>query len=294
MSNTAIINKSIRKMKRALFIALCGFNALVCIAQVPNGNFEEWQTVDSIENPVHWSTNNYYVGYTPVAKTADAIEGSYSMKISSSARDIFGNPTGDGCAHIKFVPTEEYKYLTASVRIDTVDPEGEVSIRVKQWQPGSGLFEKIGTWKDTATTNGVVQVALPIEQVGLDTLLIEIWAKENHDPFEFPLGYTEAIVDKLKLETNVPTNNPMRENEFIWSIFPNPAAETINIQLNQPILKLCSLRLFDLNGSILEKYDFPSLMETSLDIAGYPPGFYFLELGTQGEVLGHSKIAIEK
>ena len=246
------------------------------------------------KTPVHWTTNNYYVGYTPVAKTTDTIEGAYSLKISSTARDVFGTATGDGCAHVKFVPTEEFKYLTASVKTDTVDLEGEVSIRVKQWQPGSGLFEKIGTWKVTTATNGVTQVTLPIEQVGLDTLLIEIWAKENHDEFEFPLGHTEAIVDKLKLTTSVAASEPVNKNGFDWSMYPNPATETVNVRLNQPILKPCSLRFFGLNGSVLQEHDFPALTETSVNLTGYLPGLYFLELSVQGEVVRLSKIAIEK
>jgi hypothetical protein len=286
------MHKSINKINRAiLLLVFCLFLSDI-FSQVPNGNFEEWETVDSIENPVHWETNNYYIGYYPVAKTTDAIEGIYSMKVSSRARDLGGGATEDGCAHVKFVPTEEYNYLTASVRVDTVDPEGEVSIRVKQWQPGSGLFEKIGTWNDTVATNGVVQVVLPIEQAGLDTVLIEIWAKNHYDPFTNTIGYTEVIIDNLKLTTTVSTkeliNNPS------WWIYPNPATDAINIQLQKPLTKPCTLRLFDFQGRLLQSHDFPTLFATTLPLPDFLPGIYLLEITSKGETKRTEKFVVKR
>ncbi len=277
--------------QRFCFLSFC-ITFLSGIAQVPNGNFEEWQTIDSIENPVHWETNNFYMGYTPVAKTSDAIEGDYSMKVSSTARDLWGGATGYGCAHVKFVPTEEYKYLMASVRVDTVDTEGEASIRVKQWQPGSGLYEKIGTWKDTAATNGVVQVVLPIEQAGLDTVLIEVWAKNYFDPSIFPIGYTEMIIDNLQLTTVVAAKEP--NNNPGWTIYPNPATELINIQLQKPLTKPCTLRLFDFHGRLLQSHDFPALSEISLPLIDVSSGIYFLELTVEGEIKRTEKFVVKR
>jgi hypothetical protein len=277
--------------QRLCFFSFC-ITFLSGIAQVPNGNFEEWQTIDSIENPVHWETNNFYVGYYPVAKASDAIEGDYSMKVSSTARDLLGGATGYGCAHVKFVPTEEYKYLTASVRVDTVDTEGEVSIRVKQWQPGSGFYEKIGTWKVTTVTNGVVQVVLPIEQTGLDTVLIEVWAKNYYDPFIFPIGYTEMIIDNLKLTTTVSTKE--LKNNHSWRIYPNPATDAINIQFQHPVSKPCTLRLFDIHGRLLQSHDFPALSEISLPLIDVSSGIYFLELTVEGEIKRTEKFVAKR
>jgi hypothetical protein len=278
---------------KSLFILLLqlGFNASVCLAQVPNGNFEEWQTIDSIENPVYWETNNYYVGYTPIAKTTDAIQGSYSMKISSTAKDFWGTATGYGCAHVKIVPTQEYKYLTASVKIDTMDTEGEVSIRVKQWQQSIGLYDNIGTWKTTGTTNGIIQVILPIEQVGLDTVLIEVWAKNHFDPL-IGFGYTEMVIDNLQLTTVVATKES--KNNYGWVIYPNPATNAINIRLEQPVSKPITLRLLDIKGRLVQSYYFPPLSTISLHLDDVLPGIYLLETVVQGEIVYIEKFIVEK
>ncbi len=292
ISRPTAIYKCINKINRVLLLLPFYLSMSIGFSQVPNGNFEEWQVVDSIENPVHWQTNNYYIGYYPVAKTSDAIEGSYSMKVSSTASDLGGGATEDGCAHVKFVPAEEYKYLTASVRVDTVDPEGEVSIRVKQWHPGSGLYEKIDTWKVTAATNGVVQVVLPIEQEGLDTVLIEVWAKNHYDPFTGMIGYTEMIIDNLQLTTVVATQE--HHSIFGWTIYPNPATEAINIRMQQPIPKACTLRLLDHYGRLLQSHDFPNLSAISLPLDGVSPGIYLFELTVQGQTMLTEKIVVRK
>lgn len=213
--------------KQTLVLLSFCLTASVGFGQVPNGDFEAWETADSIENPVFWESNNYYVGYSPVSKTQDAIQGNYSMKVSSTAKDFSGLPIGDGCAHVKLVPNEVYQYLTASVKIDTVDTNGEVFIRVKQWQSPSTLFEKIGTWKTTVATNGVIQVVLPIAQTGLDTLLIEIWANNNYDLMSNP-GYTEIIIDNIELKTTVATHEPVDKSFGV--LFPNPTAEILHVK----------------------------------------------------------------
>jgi hypothetical protein len=237
-------------------------------AQIPNGNFEEWQTVDSIENPVNWETNNYYVGYFPVAKTMNAIQGNYSLKISSTAKDVGGNATGNGCAHVKFVPTEVYKYLTASVKIDTVDTNGEVIIRVK-----------IGSWKATSATSGVVQVTLPIDQVGLDTLLIEIWAKNNYELLEVP-GYTEMIIDNMQLKMTVAVQEP--ENSPFGVLYPNPAGEILHLQTESAIE---TLQIFDSTGREMRSFSVTSSKEgATVHIRQLPGGLYYLVLRLKDRV----------
>ncbi|MCC7466336.1 MAG: T9SS type A sorting domain-containing protein [Saprospiraceae bacterium] len=269
-------NNSIKQVLGLLYFC---FAVSASFAQIPNGNFEEWQTVDSIENPVNWETNNYYVGYFPVAKTLNAIQGNYSLKISSTARDVGGYATGDGCAHVKFIPTEVYKYLTATVKIDSVDTNGEVIIRVKQWVPSNALFEKIGSWKATSVTSGVVQVTLPIDQVGLDTLLIEIWAKNNYDLFVDP-GYTEMIIDSMQLKMTVADHEP--ENSLIGVIFPNPAGETFHLQTESAIE---TLQIFDATGREMRSFSVtPSKEGATVHIRQLPGGLYYLVLRLKDRV----------
>jgi len=285
---TIAMLKRIGLMKDTLvLLTFCAVSS--SFAQVPNGNFEAWETVDSIENPVYWETNNYYIGFAPVSKTLDALQGNYSMKVSSTAKDFGGGATGDGCAHVKFVPAEVFKYLTVSVKSDTVDTNGEISIRVKQWQSSSALFEKIGTWKATAATNGVIQVVLPIEQEGLDTLLIEVWAENYYDLFTNP-EYTEVIIDNMQLKTTVAAQEPA--NRPFGSVFPNPATGILTVRLYQPALKASTLRVLNAQGKALQSHYFQILSTTTLNLTNIPAGHYFLELKEQGQMTRVEKFVV--
>ncbi len=271
------------------------FTFLLCLpifssnAQIPNGNFEEWETINNIEFPVFWQTNNYYESSTPVDKEEeDAIEGNYSMKISSTALGI-GNQL-PGCAHIKFLPQQFYKYFIAAVKIDSIEM-GEIAIRVKQ-RTSNGLFEKIGEWGTTTVTAGVSQIVFPITQTQLDTILVEIWAFNTWTP-NGVIGYSEAIIDKLNLVTASSLNGGFA-NSVKWLIFPNPTKDFVSIHLDQALLGSSQVRLLDLQGRVHKTHQFSNLKETTMGLEDIPPGVYLLELRKAGELIKQTKLVVLK
>jgi Secretion system C-terminal sorting domain len=281
-------------MKVIIILSLLLCTTFAPMAQVPNGNFEEWQTVDSIENPVYWQSNNFYIGYTPVAKTTDAIAGEYSMKVSSTARDVWGFPVEFGCAHVKLVPSLEYNYLTASVRVDTVDTGGNVSIRIKQWKPAEALYDNIGFWQRTTATNGLSQIVVPIDQLGLDTLLIEVWAKNVWSVIVEWRGYSEIIIDNLQLATVVSTQEAT-EHLSICTVFPNPAHEVLNVRLtSSPTVIPDELSIADLHGRVLTTVQQPFRManEIRVDVKGLLPGLYVMVLKSGNSVIGQKRVIV--
>ena len=264
------------------------------LSQIPNGGFEDWEIQDSIENPVYWATNNYYTGYTPVLKTEEAIAGNYSVKISSTARDLNGLSTWPGCAHVKFIPSTYFQYMVASIRIDSID-EGQIEIRVKQ-HAGNGLYNKIGGWKQASVTNGVTNIWFPIDHTQLDTLLIEIWAfnKEEINQ-EFPIaysGYSEAILDNLALTNTVQSEEASGESGVVWTLSPNPVKETFRLRLVSPLPGPYRLSIVNIRGQVLREFHFENLTEVQADVAGLPPGIYFIALSTNKIVLQRKKIVI--
>ncbi len=264
---------------------------LVSIAQIPNGNFEQWETLDSIENPVHWATNNYYVGYKPVMKEEAAISGLYSMKISSTARDVFGTATLPGCAHVKLMPTQLYLFLTASIRIDSID-QGEITLRVKQRRP-DGFYEKIGDWKSSTVTAGVQQITMPIAQTLLDTLLIEVWAF-NTEIVLGNVGYSEAILDDLSLKTSVGIHETPVTNDLHWKIWPNPARDFITILPDRIWTAPCQVSIIDQQGKLRQEHEFQNFSDMTIGVQHLEAGIYLLEIRIAGSVFPHKNIVIIK
>jgi hypothetical protein len=257
-------------------------------SQIPNDQFEEWQTIDTIEQPVAWTTNNFYV-----QKVEDAIEGNYSLKISSTARDLNGFATWPGCAHVKFLPTQTYQYMTASVRIDSVK-EGRIEIRVKQ-RNANGFYEKIGGWVRNTVTVGAKDIWFPLEQMQLDTLLIEVWAFNKDTPlWETNTTYSSGILDNLALTNTVASKDHFGIARISWELSPNPTKDKLRIVLNEPIFEPCKLRLLNLRGQACQIHNFQNLSETTLDLQALRSGVYILEIISSEQVLQRDKIVLMK
>lgn len=271
---------------------LCIFASLVN-AQIPNGNFEDWETSDTIETPVSWKTNNYYVGFTPVLKTSDAIQGNYSMKISSTARDVNGLPTWPGCAHVKLVPDQLYQFMTASVRIDSAK-EGRIEIRVKQ-RNSDGFYDKIGGWVRSSVTNGVNNIWFAIEQLQMDTLLIEVWAI-NKDVSEWEVNstYVEGIIDNLGLTNTVATIEPSNAEEGNISLWPNPANDYIKVSQKGASGGYGKLNIIDMQGNVQYEQERMMSSEITVDISKLQSGTYILEAIEQNIVTCRKKFVVSR
>ncbi|MBK8565044.1 MAG: T9SS type A sorting domain-containing protein [Saprospiraceae bacterium] len=230
-----------------------------------------------LENPISWTTNNFYTDFKPVAKYDDAISGQYSMKISSSARDANGLPTWPGCAHVKFLPTQLYLYAGASVRIDSIE-DGRIEIRIKQRQP-NGFYVKIGGWKDSVATKIVQQVWMPLAMTSMDSLLIEVWAfNKDTPPYLENKTFAEAIVDDIVLTNTNAINDPSHPQTGQVSVFPNPADGKISIALKD-VEGISEVYVINAIGHISKKMQ-PILQDgaITLDVSELPEGIWFLNL----------------
>ncbi len=263
----------------------------ISFSQIPNGQFEEWQTIDTIEHPVAWTTNNFYVGYAPVQKVEDAIEGNYSLKISSTARDLNGFATWPGCAHVKFLPTQTYQYMTASVRIDSVK-EGRIEIRVKQ-RNANGFYEKIGGWVRNTVTVGVKDIWFPLEQMQMDTLLVEVWAFNKDTPeWETNTTYSAAVLDNLALTNTVGAQEIHAGEGIDLHVSPNPVKELLTVKLTERQVGASTLRLIDLQGRARQEHKFQNLSVAFLDVSGLQLGIYVLEMSSEGGIVARKRVVV--
>ena len=263
-------------MKTAItFLSLFAF-ATFSLAQVPNGNFEEWEIIDSIEQPQYWKTNNFLC-CRAVEKTGDAIEGDYSMKISSTAPSIEG--TLPGWAEVTFHPAQVYGFLNASLKIDSIEMGGSVVISVSEW--ANGTFQEIGNWEGTMTTNGIAQISIPLNHTQPDSLKINVSA-QNTPGATWSIGYSEVIIDQLELSIISSTSN-LEKTGDLFKIYPNPSGGVFYIK---PLMgqEVKYVEIYDQQGKLL-------LHESDsgqIDISRFPDGIYSLMVHTVlGRTFGH-------
>lgn len=240
-------------------------------AQIPNEGFEEWEVVDGIEQPKYWSTNNAECCLT-VEKVsgADAISGSHSMKVSSSALSIEGALPGR--AHIAFQPGTVYRSLSAKARIDSMEM-GEVVITVREWS--NGALREIGKWSSAAKTDGVISIATEIAQTEQAVFLeIDIEARNTQSPVG-SIGYAEAIIDDLEL--SVVSSTAAAERRRL-QVFPNPSSGLFNFVLPEGFTA-GTLSVIDARGqAVLRRAISRAAFSGGIDLSGLPSGVYFLEL----------------
>jgi len=73
-------------------------------------------------------------------------------------------------------------------------------------------------------------------------------------------------------------------------LYPNPARENINVNINSDIQDKRLVELIDMSGKILNK-SYKYTNQFKINLANYSPGFYYLRIGNdQAQLLGTYKI----
>lgn len=261
-----------------------------CFSQIPNADFEDWITsMNGIESPQYWETNNFYTSSTPADKELNSIQGKYSLKLSSTALSTSGKYTEPGCAHVKFIPTKYFNYFNFCIRIDSIY-SGQISVRVKQLA-SSGMYERIGGWNNSNKTKGIEFINVPILQTSLDTILIEIWALKQDDFLLDIIGYSEAVFDLLSISTEP---NNVRNIEFNSKV-------NISIDNSNKILKVTNnalttydlnLNILDTQGKLMKVFNLYKDVLNTYDLEFLICGVYFITISDNQKILYCKKIRL--
>jgi len=258
-------------------------------SQISNANFEEWVVIKGIEKPLYWETNNNYIASTPVDKEVNAIEGKYSMKLSSTALSTFGTYTEPGCAHIKIIPGEYYKSFNFCLRIDSIY-FGQISIRIKQLE-STGIYERIGGWNSSSKTSNVECISIPISQTSLDTIIIEIWALKTDDINKGIIGYSETVIDKLNFST-MPSDLDNVKFDSDWNVFSILNTKVVFLESKKSDHSKINMKVFDLQGRIVYSKDFINFRKSSIDLNFINSGVYLICLSENNSIIHKSSIVL--
>lgn len=256
-------------------------------SQISNANFEEWVVIKGIEKPLYWETNNNYIASTPVDKEVNAIEGKYSMKLSSTALSTFGTYTEPGCAHIKIIPSEYYKSFNFCLRIDSIY-FGQISVRIKQLE-STGIYERIGGWNSSSKTSNVECISIPISQTNLDTIIIEIWALKTDDINKGIIGYSETVIDKLNF-SKMPSGLDNAKLEPDWNVFSIFNTKMLFLENEKLDYSTINMEVVDLQGKIVYSKNLVGFGRTNIDLNFIKSGIYLICLSKKNVLIQRSSI----
>lgn len=188
------------------------------------------------------------------------IRGSYYFHIVYSSSDIYSVPE-PGCS---ISGNDGPKIYELNERIDD---SYKWSNTGSQLVASSNYGINSVKWENVKNKYMAVKILTPS-----DTLLGWIKLSIIHSSFY----HYQAIIKSYALQKNVASQIKENKNEKLFSVFPNPSNNYININIPK-LVKENYLTIMGENGQIINKYTIVNPF-THLDISNLKSGIYFLKM----------------
>lgn len=280
--------------KTILLIAAVAFTSASLFAQILNNGFENWTSMGTYSNPDNWETLNNY--------TAPA-------SIYTATKGTPGNP---GTSYLKLTS----KTASTTV-INGIAVYGKINPLT--YQPISGLpfaaqpVSFSGSWQHMiyGSSQGAIMVTLTkwntatnqrdIIATANQTLsgMAMSWANFSINLTYLSSTAPDSCMIVLKASGTTPTNNDylwvdnlafngsvtgLNNKELLLSdvtVFPNPSAEVVNVNLTLKSEQKVSVELLDLTGKLILSNDFGILQGESkqvINVSNISKGTYFVRV----------------
>lgn len=244
-------------------------------SDLPNHDFENWEE-GTVEIADEWETISPYLerfGANNVTKTNDAFEGNYAIEMSTI--DLGGNETAGilskgkidfesgspfAAVPIAFTPVSiagAYKYTTTSadegvLQIQFFDNGSIVGFHEENFTPHSSY---------TIFNSSITIAGVP------DSMIFTVISGDNDG--------SVLTLDAIDFDSDLSIDN----NSIVdFSIFPNPATTSINVELSDPTFK--KGRLMTSTGQIV--WETTSINEMQkIDVSQLNKGTYILSVSNE-------------
>lgn len=280
--------------KNLIFAFALMFVATISNAQtVPNGTFQNWTNSSGYWTPDNWATTN---SLTSSASVYTAVKGGtssdYYIKLTSQNIPGIGVVPGIAASGnlntttmkatsgfpFAFRPTNftgKWQYMGNSS-----NDVGSIRVYLTKWNSAMGMRDTVGYLIKNLT--GMVMswatFSLPITYNNSNTpdSCIIILNASGANPEAGSYLYADNL-DFTGITSGV------NEIEKLGSIkiVPNPAVNSINIELSELKLDANNISILDLNGKVLITQDLKNQAKQNLDISVIPSGIYFITINTQ-------------
>jgi hypothetical protein len=276
-------------MKNAYTLLLLIFiSSLLYGQQIPNNSFENWITTGGVEEPDNWDTPNpelsIFSEFT-VSKSTDAYSGDYSAKLETKNVFFYNAPglitLADFSVDITSLDSitfsikggmllqEKVTRLTGMYKYSGVSDDS-ASVLIYSFSRVDGVFDTIGVGlKSMGDADEWTEFIVDMEELSTnvpDTFNVVILSSG--------LNFREGsvlYVDSLVVETSTGIISLDRKKENI-SIFPNPATDLVNLEMDSPSLTRKAL-IFNSNGLLIKEVPFQN-KKISIDVGGITSGLY--------------------
>lgn len=277
-------------MKSNLLIILIIFYTGTINAQVPNGNFENWNAMTGYDMPVNWDNLNPITASKNVFTCEKGTQGgnSYLRLVSDSVQGIGVAPGIAVCGTldpITLKPKSGFPYTKRPSALSGKwqfmaqgDDRGFIAVYFSKWNSVTKKREIIGSGVDTldgmemAWANFSIPISFSSSAIP-DSCIIFLSSSSS-----VPLQYSYLFVDDLSFETSSGIFDNF-QSEVNFTSFPNPVVDVLNLDLHS-IRNIQSIQIINIQGQVV--YSLPyDLNVSKIDVSDLHRGIYLISIKSQ-------------
>jgi hypothetical protein len=265
-------------------------------AQVPNGDFQKWDTIINYEMPFGWDNLNSLTAAKNVFTCEKGVEnatGNAYLRLASDSVDGIGVAPGIAvCGTLDkttLKPKSGFAYTKRPTALNGKwqfmamgDDPGFIAIYFTKWNTAIKKREVIGVGIDTLKGMEMswVPFSIPISfsnPAAPDSCIIFI---SSSGPV--PIQYSYLFVDDLSFDTSSGIfENSSAASEF--KSFPNPVNDVLQIDLHA-LTDVQSIQVVNLQGQVIRSQVTNQSMQ-AIDVSGLARGIYFIRVQTKSSVV---------
>jgi hypothetical protein len=278
--------------KTILSIAAVAFTSASLLAQIPNNGFENWTAVGSYSVPNSWGTLNNTYGVQTATKGTPGSPGASYLAVTS--KTITGGNVIGGIAvcgvldSMTMQPKSGFAFNQQPVSFTGSwqhmiygSSQGSIMITLTKWNTTTNQRDVVATANKALSGMAMSWATFTINLTYLsstapDSCMIVLKASGTT-----PTNNDYLWVDNLAFNGSVTGINNQESFLSDVTVFPNPSAEVVNINLNLKSEQKTSIELLDLSGKLILTKDLGLLQgdsKQSINITGISKGTYFVKI----------------
>jgi len=269
-------------MPAGILVLLCSFETNA--QTIPNSGFENWQMAGTVEKPSGgWVISDEMgIQCSPLSsqKSTDKAAGDWALQLRTS-NCMGAGGTHEGFAFITFPVNAKPNYLNFKYKSAHAGPDSAyVRVKMTRWNGSKQtLADTYYYIKGNKTSYQTISLPINYTATGTpDTAFIEI----GSDGLMGAAQGNRIWVDELSFSnTTTGVETPDNISFLGYSVFPNPAAGKISVNMDLKEANRVTVQLKDLSGKLLIQASEPKqagFQTINLDINHLAPGLYFYTL----------------
>jgi Secretion system C-terminal sorting domain len=286
--------------KQLLFVATFVLGSLSWGQFLPNGSFEEWETLGdpatgTIDEPVDWSTFNFYSLYGlvgGVSESTDAYDGVKAAKIESHiGADVTGDGIEDTISGLLLLGVfDPFTGVTLPAMSSTSRPDSLTGYFKYSTVSGENWLARVlvTRWDDVLDSNITIassdfigneateftRFSFPINYLSNDIpdSISVLFSNADISLGLYRGGGSTLIVDKVAFVNESEASIP-ESNSTLFELFPNPSNGILSI--NSDLLG--EFKVFDIQGKSVFAVEKRTKQNITIDIDFLENGIYFVD-----------------